>query len=143
MVTFPQTTWTTRTSQNPEINTVSPKGVIFPALVVAPVMLLLLKMRWQAMHWERTRWCIYQVLLLPGNIMIRSCYLQWFLYCHPTLFLFQIMFVSFKRNMTWATSRTRNANFSASLELTPYFSGVRVARSLVFCVYISSTFITR
>jgi hypothetical protein len=24
------------------------------------------------MNWERTRWCIYQVLLLPGNIMIRS-----------------------------------------------------------------------
>ena len=62
------------------------------------------------------------------------CYLEWFLYWHPTLFLFQIMFVSFKRNTTWTTSRTRHANFSASPELTPYFSGVCVARSSVFCV---------
>jgi hypothetical protein len=71
------------------MNTVSPKGVVIPALMVAPVMLLLLKI---------------------------------------TLFLFQIMFVSFKGNMTWVTNRTRNPNFSHH-----YFSGVRVARSSVFC----------
>jgi hypothetical protein len=79
-------------------------------------------------------------VLTPICFVGGSCfiyYLQWFLYWHSTLFLFQIMFVSFKRNMTWATSRTRNANFSAPPEITPYFSAVCVARSsllsVVFC----------
>ena len=43
--------------------------------------------------------------LLPFVFVGDSCFiccLHWFIYIYPTLFLFKIMFVSFKTNMTWA-----------------------------------------
>ena len=60
------------------------------------------------------------------------CYLHWFLYRYPTLFIFKIMFVSFKRNMTWAASGTRTANFLQHMSSYQMLSAVRVARSSVF-----------
>ena len=40
---------------------------------------------------------------------------------YSTWFLFKIVFVSFKRNMIWAASGTRTANFFAAPKFTPDF----------------------
>jgi hypothetical protein len=52
----------------------------------------------------------------------------------PKRFQYQIMFVSFNSNMTGFTCQTGTANPSGAHESTSVVSGIRVARSLVFCV---------
>jgi hypothetical protein len=45
-----------------------------------------------------------------------------------------MIFVSFCSNMTGITSGAGTANLSGNLDSPPYFCGVRVAESFVFCV---------
>ena len=45
-----------------------------------------------------------------------------------------MVFMSFNSNTTGVTSGTGTDNPSGAPELTPGFSGVRIARSLGFCV---------
>ena len=44
-----------------------------------------------------------------------------------------MMFVSFNSNMVGVTCGAGTADYSRAPEFTPVYSGVRVARSLVFC----------
>ena len=55
-------------------------------------------------------------------------------YWRPTRFRYQVMFSTFTSNMTGVTSVARTVNRSEEGEFTPCFSGIRVTRSLVFCV---------
>jgi hypothetical protein len=55
-------------------------------------------------------------------------------YWRPTRFRYHVMFSTFTSNMTGVTSVARTVSRSEEGEFTPCFSGVRVTRSLVFCV---------
>ena len=65
-----------------------------------------------------------------------------FIYGHwsPTLFTFQIMFVSFNSNVADVTSGTGTAYPSAAPTITLVFSGVLTGRALVFfavfCIWL-------
>ena len=57
-----------------------------------------------------------------------------FVYRCLTRFSYHMVFVSFNSNTTGVTHGTGTAYPSGALSSTPDFNGVRVARSLVFCV---------
>jgi hypothetical protein len=50
-----------------------------------------------------------------------------YVWCCPTRYPYQIMFVSFNSNMTGVTCGAGTANFSGAPGITPVFSRVRVA----------------
>jgi hypothetical protein len=55
-----------------------------------------------------------------------------YVYCCPTPFLYQVVFVSYNSNTRNATNR--EGTVSVAPEFISVFSGVRVALSFVFCV---------
>jgi hypothetical protein len=69
-----------------------------------------------------------RVHVLPGIFVFI------YVYRRPTRFLYHTMFVSFSSNRTGVTSGTRSATLPEHLSSPSVFSGVCVARSLLFWV---------
>jgi len=57
-----------------------------------------------------------------------------YVYWCPTLFPYQMMFVSFKSNAIDVTCGTWTANPFGAPQYTRIFSGIHISRSFVFCV---------